>query len=179
MQRNYFEEVKEQRPLILELANFGIKVEHVASVRQFMGTDEYRSIISILLKHLRRSYSNGTRTEIAHALISKEMGPHWGELVGLFEAESDFSLNGVKTQLGFALADIVSEDKFDEVVRLIDNDKNGSARIPLVYSLAKFESAKGTLEKILTKDSLATAATDALKKMESRQKRRAPAKKKE
>ena len=83
----------EQRELLRELAEVGVVVDMVNLLSSRTTAENPRSM-PILMKHLRRDYSEGTLASLAAALATKEAGKYWDELVSMYRNSADRTPTG-------------------------------------------------------------------------------------
>lgn len=130
--------------------------------------------IKILLSHVSRKYDVNNRAAIARALISKNTGPYWREILELFLREDDEVAGEVKWALACVLNEIASKQNIDELIRLTLDPSHGSHRLILVRALGKVggPAATAALKELRTDSVLSTEVEKALQKLEKREKRR-------
>lgn len=66
----------EQRELLKELAEVGVVIHRVNRLSGRTVAENVQAM-PILMKHLRRDYSEGTLDSLARSLASKEAGGYW------------------------------------------------------------------------------------------------------
>lgn len=96
----------EQRDLLEELAQVGVQVDMVNRLPN-IATSDYRHAIPILMKHLRRDYSDGTLASLARSLATREAREYWDEFVSMYKKSPMRERSGVG-DVAMALAAAVS-----------------------------------------------------------------------
>ena len=87
---------KEQAELVDDLKAVGIDV---TSIRDLVHRyKSYPAAIPVLLRHLKRPYSERTREAIARSLTVPDAAYAWDELLKLFLEDSETKTNGVSGQ---------------------------------------------------------------------------------
>ena len=110
----------EQRDLLEELAQVGVQVDMVNRLPN-VATSNYRHAIPILMKHLRRDYSDGTLASLARSLATKEAQEYWDEFVAMYKKFSTRENNGVgdvAMALAAAIAAACPPDRLGDLVEL-------------------------------------------------------------
>jgi HEAT repeat protein len=79
--------------LLRELAEIGVVVVMV-NLLSSRTTAENPQSMPILMKHLRRDYSEGTLASLARSLATKEAGKYWDELVSMYRNSADRTPTG-------------------------------------------------------------------------------------
>ena len=128
-----------EAPLIAELRSVGCDVQSVYDLVNRSGGG-YGEAIPTLLKHLQRQYPDVIRAGIARALGVPEARTAWDLLVRQFRVEL-----GPETRhgLGVALANIASDEHFDEILDLLRDARLGDARIFLLEPLSTLLPPQG------------------------------------
>lgn len=111
----------EQRELLEELASVGVHVDMVNRLPN-VPTSDYQHALPILMKHLRKHYSDGTLASLARALAAKESRKYWDELVEMYKSCSDPTSNrgnNVAMALAAAVAASFPPERIDELIELL------------------------------------------------------------
>lgn len=128
----------EQREMLKELAEVGIEIDMVNLLSR-RAVAENGQITPILMKHLRRDYSEGTLASLARSLAVKEAGEYWDELVAMYRQSADRTPTGAGN-FSMALADAVSEacppSRINELIDLL-RDRQLPHRVLLLTPLRK------------------------------------------
>jgi hypothetical protein len=135
-----------QAPLIADLGAVGI---HVESVWDLVNTRaSYAAAIPVLLNHFTPDYPPEVREGIARALAVREAAWAWDVLLRLFLEEPTSGKRPVKWALACALAGAATNDRVDELIRLVTDQSVGENRLALLQPLAKSRDprARKTLE---------------------------------
>lgn len=128
----------EQRELLEELAQVGVQVDIVNRLPN-VSTSDYRHAIPILMKHLRRNYSDGTLASLARSLATKEAQEYWDEFVAMYRESSKRESNGagdVSMALAAAIAAACPPDRLSDLVEL-SKDQTLPHRVLLLTPLKK------------------------------------------
>lgn len=130
LEKIWDERRKEQEHIIAELKDVGI---HAASVWDM---EPNPSGIPILLKHLKKSYSDHLEESIARALNMPEAMAHWDYLLDLFENGSE-ERAGRQTGLACTLSEFARKTKrYDDAMRILRKEELGDDRIFFLEVLA-------------------------------------------
>jgi ABC-type lipoprotein export system ATPase subunit len=128
----------EQREMLKELAEVGIEIDMVNLLSRRTVAENVQAM-PILMKHLRRDYSEGTLDSLARSLAIKEAGEYWDELVAMYRQSADRTPTGAGN-FAMALADAVSEacppSRINELIDLL-RDRRLPHRVLLLTPLRK------------------------------------------
>ncbi|WP_413624393.1 hypothetical protein [Luteibacter sp. Lutesp34] len=131
----------EQREMLEELAEIGVHVEMVNHLPN-LPTSDYVQALPILMKHLRRDYSEGTLASLARSLAAKEASEYWDELVAMCLASADRPSTGpgnLAMALAAAVAAACPKNRLDDLTNLVKNQ-----RLPhRVLLLTPFKKRRG------------------------------------
>lgn len=111
----------EQRELLEELANVGIKLELVNDLPMWPSKD-YAHALPILAKHIHRTYSQGTLESLARGMGMKQAATYWDELVALYRQQPEHRAHGpgdFGMGLAVAVSSSVPNDRLDDLIELI------------------------------------------------------------
>jgi len=135
LERREAESRKEQAMLLRELAAVDVKV---STVWDLVNTaDSYTAALPILLDHLKRPYSNGTREGIARALAVRATRPlGWRVLVEEFE-KTEPSNTRVKDGIAVALAGASDDTVILELIELAKEKRHGDSRLLLLRGIKR------------------------------------------
>ena len=128
----------EQQELLEELAEAGVQVDIVNRLPS-VSTSDYRHAIPILMKHLRRNYSDGTLASLARSLATKEAQEYWDEFVAMYRESSKRESNGagdVSMALAAAVAASCPPKRMSELIDLL-RDRRLPHRAMLLGPLRK------------------------------------------
>jgi hypothetical protein len=131
---------KEQATLLRDLAAVGA---NVSTVWDLVNTSaSYTAALPVLLDHLKRPYSDGTREGIARALAVRATRPFgWDVLVDEFE-KTDTSNKRVKDGLAVALAGASDDAVISELIELAKDRRHGTSRVLLLLGIKRSKSAE-------------------------------------
>lgn len=156
---------REQKLLILDLANVGILVE---SVWDLVNSREgYAKAIPVLLAHLDKSYSERTTEGIIRALTIKHArGKAGKKLLKMFRGEKNKDLRWV---IGNALSVVAAPDDTEEVVDLLRDVRFGESRSELTHAVGRLKGADAIplLISLLEDEDIAADAVIALGKLKA------------
>jgi hypothetical protein len=128
----------EQREMLKELAEVGVEIDMVNRLPN-RATADYVQALPILMKHLRRDYSEGTLASLARSLATKEAGKYWDELVAMYRRWADRTPTG-PGNFAMALAVAVSAacppSRINELIDLL-RDRRLPDRVLLLAPLRK------------------------------------------
>ncbi|WP_448100169.1 hypothetical protein [Luteibacter jiangsuensis] len=131
----------EQRKMLEELAEIGIHVEMVNRLPN-LPTSDYVQALPILIKHLRREYSEGTLASLARSLAAKDASEYWDELVAMYLASAHRISTGpgnLAMALAAAVAAACPKNRLDDLTNLVKNQ-----RLPhRVLLLTPFKKRRG------------------------------------
>lgn len=146
--RREAESRQEQATLIQELACVGVKI---STVWDLVNTSTlYTAALPILLAHLRRPYSDGTREGIARALAVSATRPiGWNVLVEAFE-KTESSNTRVKDGIAVALAGASDDTVISELIELAKDKRHGDSRLLLLLGIKRSRrpEAKNAIEEL-------------------------------
>lgn len=145
----------EESPIVAELQAAGLKIQSVGDLINMR--ERYAAAIPVLLKHLRKPYSDVVREGIARSLAvaEPEVQKAWPLLVEEYRKApmgwgikgpgdtKEFRL-GAKDGLACALSVAVTDDTLPELIALARDRTLGESRILLLSALKKCRS-KSTL----------------------------------
>lgn len=151
--------IKQERPLLDELASIGI---HLQSVWDLNDTDQqYPNAIPILLAHMNGDYSPFSKTGIVEAVCKKWARTLvWEQIVEAYETESNLedrappgeigSPAGPKSAMANGLVEMATASDMEKMIELIENPQNGSSRILLTtyFSRSRQQRAFDTLARL-------------------------------
>lgn len=147
----------EEAPLIAELQRVGIHIRDVSDLVN--SSTPYPRAIPILLKHLLRPYSDGTREFIARALAVPDARGAWSTLLAEYRKAAPRSRGrmGAKKGLAVALAATATDSVMPELVDLTRDRSQGPSRVLLLPALRKsrLAIAKQALEDLASDPDLA------------------------
>ncbi|SEO31213.1 hypothetical protein SAMN02800692_0171 [Luteibacter sp. UNC138MFCol5.1] len=139
----------EQREMLGQLAEVGVHVDMVNELPN-VPTSDYVQALPILMRHLRREYSEGTLASLARSLATQEASEYWDELVAIYKASPDRASTGPgnlpmalaaavaaacpKNRLG-DLATLVKDQRLPHRVLLLTPFKKRRGRDPAVANL--------------------------------------------
>jgi len=129
---------QEQSELLDELARVGINVDIVNRLPS-VPTSDYRHALPILMKHLRRNYSNGTLESLARSLATKDAREYWDELVAMYKISPSLKAKGpgdVDMGLAVAVAASCPPNRISELIELL-RDRSLPCRVMLLSPLRK------------------------------------------
>jgi HEAT repeat protein len=132
-----------------ELAAVGVEIDLIWDL---VNTRErYDQAVPVLIKHLKRPYSERTREGIARALTIKAAKPFAKDLIGLFKSEDDATNPDLKWAIGNALTVAAGQDHHAEIIEMALNQKHGKARSALLPILkrSKRPEAQAALMRLL------------------------------
>lgn len=154
LERREAESRKEQAALLRELAAVGVKV---STVWDLVNTSaSYTAALPILLDHLKRPYSDGTREGIARALAVRATRPiGWSALVEEFE-KTESSNKRVKDGIAVALAGASDDAVISELIALAKDRRHGDSRLLLLLGIKRSRrpEAKDAIEELATDPAL-------------------------
>jgi len=151
---------EEEAGLVAQLREAGCAVE---SVWDLVNTsDRYSEAIPILLDHLRRPYSDRTRSGIARSLAvrDRQVQEAWSTLAEQYRQEGwgkgrvapgdvrDYEL-GAKAGLACALSVAVTDANLDDLIRLILDPSHGPSRLLLLSALRRRRSKSAKVADII------------------------------
>jgi HEAT repeat protein len=126
---------KAERPLVEDLRSRGLGV---GSVWDLVNKSQpYPQAVPVLLDHLQRPYPDRVREGIARALAIPEAKAGWNLLLDLFVRERDRTTSGPKWALACALAAAADDDVLPDVIALVQDERHGENRAPLLDALAR------------------------------------------
>lgn len=128
----------EQREMLDELAEVGVVVDMVNRLPN-ISTQTYVHALPILMKHLRRDYSDGTRASLARSLATKEASKYWDELVAMYRKSPDRPSTGtshVSMALAAAISAACPKARINELIELV-KDVRLPHRVLLLTPLRK------------------------------------------
>jgi len=129
---------KEQGALLRDLAAVGVNVSTVWDLVN--SSASYTAAVPILLDHLKRPYSDGTREGLARALAVRTTRPlGWNVLIDEFE-KTDSSNKRVKDGLAVALAGASDDDVIPELIKLAKDRRHGTSRVLLLLGIKRSKS---------------------------------------
>jgi hypothetical protein len=135
LERREAQSKKEQTALLQELAAVGVKVSNVWDLVNTLAP--YSAAIPILLDHLKRPYSDGTREGIARSLAVRAARPiGWSVLVKEFE-KTDPSNIRVKDGIAVALAGASDDTVISELIDLAKDRRHGDSRLLLLRGIRR------------------------------------------
>jgi hypothetical protein len=120
-----------EAPLLEELGKVGLELDSVwVLVNQ---AEPYPEALPILLEHLQRPYPDRVREGMARALAVRDARFGWDVLTRLYRhADPD---SDVKEGLAVALAEIADDEVLDELLKLVQDSRQGSTRLHLLSGL--------------------------------------------
>jgi hypothetical protein len=125
----------EQTELLKDLETVGVKVKSVWDLVNT--TAPYREAFPVLLQHLRRPYSPGTREGIARSLAVKAARPvAWRTLVEEY-CETDAVNDRVKDGLAVALSGASDSSVIQELIELAKDRRHGESRVLLLSGIRR------------------------------------------
>jgi hypothetical protein len=128
----------EQREMLKELAEVGIEIDMVNLLSSRTVAENVQAM-PILMKHLRRDYSEGTLASLARSLATKEAGKYWDELVSMYRNSADRTPTGPGNFV-MALAAAVSAacppSRINDLIELL-RDRRLPERLLLLTPLKK------------------------------------------
>lgn len=130
LQARIAESLRIEAPLRADLAAVGVNVE---SVWDLVNTSTpYPKALPILLDHLQRDYPPGIADGIARALAVPPARFAWNVIVDLYRKAPE---NRAKGGLAAALAAMVDDALWPELLELIRDRSNGESRILLLTAV--------------------------------------------
>lgn len=158
----------EEAPIVADLMQVGIAVNSVADL---VGRREpYPAAVPVLLKHLRRAYSDPLKSTLARALAipEPEVRRAWPILVDEYRIAATAPGDGLSKPrdtrqaaegLACALAVAASDETIDQLIELVRDNRLGESRVLLLSGLRKLRDP-GALK------ALADAANDPVLRKE-------------
>jgi len=148
LEKRAAESREEQAMLLRELAAVGVKV---STVWDLVNTSaSYTAGLPILLDHLKRQYSDGTREGIARSLaVRATRAIGWSVLVDEFE-KTEPSNTRVKDGIAVALAGASDDTVILELIELAKEKRHGDSRLLLLRGIKRSRrpEAKEAIEKL-------------------------------
>jgi hypothetical protein len=145
---------KEQATLLRELAAVGVRI---STVWDLVNTSApYTAALPILLDHLKRPYSDGTREGIARALAVRATRPiGWSVLVDEFE-KTELSKKRVKDGIAVALAGASDDTVISELIELAKDRRHGESRLLLLLGIkrSRLPEAKDAIKELASDPAL-------------------------
>jgi hypothetical protein len=159
-----------EEPLVKALNDLvGVSVISVSDLVN--SSEHYPQAIPALVIHLGYGYPHQVREAIARALTVEYAGEHaYKALVREFRKlpdSKDAAQHGLKWALGNAISVTAGAENFDEVVELVEDQRHGSSRGPMVLRLPRLSPSRsvGILLDLLNDDEVAGQAIAALGKV--------------
>lgn len=132
------ESMREQAALLEDLAAIGV---NASTVWELVNTSaSYSAALPVLLDHLKRSYSDGTREGIARALAVRATRPlGWSVLVDEYK-KTESANKRVKDGLAVALAGASDDTVMSELIELAADCRHGASRVLLLLGIKRSKS---------------------------------------
>jgi hypothetical protein len=130
----------EERALVAELRIVGIHVESTWDLVNWRGPP-YLEAIPVLLKHLPILYSDRLGEGIARALsrpFARLLA--WETVLKRYQETPDRDKSWFKDGLAVALSGMAGKGDVDQLMRLVDDRRNGPTRIFFLKNLARSRS---------------------------------------
>lgn len=143
----------EERPIVAELRHAGVLIDSVADL---VGRRErYAAAIPILLKHVRKEYSDPLKSTLARALAvpEPEVRHAWPILLHEYRSaaresvsrrEARSTMRQAAQGLACALAVAVSDETLGDLIELVRDEQYGDSRILLLSGLKKSTDPRAT-----------------------------------
>ena len=156
-------------PLMAELLSSGYDVK---SLDVLAGSDACKDAVPILVKWLPKIVNPRVKQSIVRALTVSWARP--GAVAALlteFRNTPDSANTGLKWAIGNALEVMASDEIFDDIVKLAQDKRHGTARQMLAIALGKMKNPRAVdvLICLLDDDDVVGHALTALRKLKSKQ----------
>jgi hypothetical protein len=158
-------------PLMAELSSSGYNVKSLDALAR---SDTYKDAVPILVKWLPKMVNPRVKQSIVRALSVSWARP--GAVAALlteFCNTPDSSSTSLKWAIGSALEKLASDEIFDDIARLVQDKRHGTARQMLAIALGKMKNPKAVdvLICLLDDDDVVGQALTGLKKLKAKRAR--------
>ena len=160
-------ELSEEQPILAELANLGLEVEHIQDLYQ--QRIDYRRAIPVLVSWIPRVEELTVKEMLVRAVTDPAArGIAGPTLVEAFEAAADESWSGLPWVIGNAIETVADASLLDDMIRLARNRDYGRAREMVVMGLGRIrrQEAVQTLIELLDDPEVAGHAVKGLAKLQ-------------
>ena len=158
--------------LVADLRVAGVQVESEWDLVN--STEQYPNAVPVLLRHLPKAYPDRVREGIARALAAQGPGllaadrnrEAWDLLTEEFRKSEDPTALGAKWGIACALSVAGDDTVIREVIKLLDEERHGENRVPLLDILARSQvkEARSLLRDLADDPQLGGGAKALLKK---------------
>ena len=158
-------------PLMAELLSSGYDVKSLDELAQ---SSAYKDAVSILIRWLPKMVNPRVKQSIVRALSVPWARPSAvTALVAEFCNATDSTNSGLKWAIGNALEVLAIDDNFDDIVKLVQDKRHGTARQMLAIALGRIKNPKAVdvLMCLLDDDDVVGQALTSLKKLKAKQAR--------